>query len=137
MVKWNTIGEIEHGDYPYEDAVIKTDMLNGDFGTVTDGEFSRGADSLKAIMLVETGDDMDMPEYKIPAGSHVRVVDLAKRNGQLVEVYGAQLPATFAVDGQFISDANGKLVTASAAPYLKVTKIIGNKLGFVAKIVAE
>lgn len=137
MTKFHSIGQIEHGVYAFEDAVIKTDMLNGDFGAVTAGEFKRAANATKVIMQIETGDDMDMPEFKIPAGSHVRVLDLTKRNGELLEVYGAQLPDTFAKGDKLTSDENGKLTTGSAAPYLEVVDIIGNKLGALVKIVAE
>lgn len=136
MIKFRKISQIEKL-YPFEDAVIEKDLLNGDFGAITSGKFAPKADAKQAIMQVEVGDDMDMPEYKIPAGSHVRVVDLEKLDGQEVEVYGVQLPETFKVGDKLKSDAKGKLVTgASAAPYLEVTAIIGNKLGLAAKVVA-
>lgn len=138
MIKFNSIGQIEHGEYPFEDAVAKTDVLNGDFGVVTDKQFTTGADAIKAIMQLETGDDADMPEYKIKAGEHVRVLNLAKLNGQAIEVYGAQLPSTFAKGDKLASDENGKLTSgATAAPYLEVTDVIGNKIGLVATVVAE
>lgn len=137
MIKFNRISQIERSEYPFEDAVLKKDALNGDFGAVTDGEFDTAADSFKAIMQNETGDDMGMPEYKIKAGEHVRVLDLAKFNGQAIEVYGAQLPAAYAKGDKLKSNASGKLVSgATAAPYLEVTDIVGNKIGLVAKIVA-
>lgn len=136
MIKFRKISQIEKL-YPFVDAVIDKDALNGDFGLVTTGKFAPKADAKQAIMQVEVGDDMDMPEYKIPAGSHVRVVDLEKLDGQEIEVYGAQLPDTFKVGDKLKSDATGKLVSgASAAPYYEVTEIIGNKLGVAAKVVA-
>lgn len=138
MIKFNSIGQIEHGEYPFEDAVAKTDVLNGDFGAVTDENFEVTANAVKAVMQLETGDDADMPEYKIKAGEHVRVLDLAKLNGKTIEVYGAQLPDTFAKGDKLASDVNGKLTTgATAAPYLEVTKVIGNKLGIEVTVVAE
>ena len=140
MIKFNTIGQIEKGYY-FEDAVVDTDVLNGAFGAVTNGKFAPAASATKAVMQVEVGDDMDIDEYKIPAGSHVRVVDLASLNGQVVEVYGAQLPDTYKVGDALVSDASGKLVvgtgTSVAAPKYEVTKVIGNKLGVEVKIVAE
>lgn len=36
MFKFHTIGQIEHGEYPFEDAVVDVDVLNGAFGDVTD-----------------------------------------------------------------------------------------------------
>lgn len=140
MIKFNSIGQIEK-TYCFEDAVVDKDVLNGDFGTVSDGAFAVGADATKAIMVDEVGDDMGMDEYKIPAGSHVRVLDLlelAKQHPKnaKVEIYGAQLPASFNVGDKLKSDTTGKLVTgATVAPYFEVTAIIGNKLGAEVKIV--
>lgn len=140
MIKFNSIDQIEK-TYCFEDAVVDKDVLNGDFGTVSDGAFAVGADATKAIMVDEVGDDMGMDEYKIPAGSHVRVLDLlelAKQHPKnaKVEIYGAQLPASFNVGDKLKSDTTGKLVTgATVAPYFEVTAIIGNKLGAEVKIV--
>lgn len=142
MVKFSSIGQIEK-TYPFEDAVIEADTLNGTFGEVEDGVFSPAANATKAIMQIEVGDDMDMDEYKIPAGSHVRVVDLVSLVEQYpknteIEIYGAQLPTTFAIGDKLVSTADGVLATGgSTAPYFEVTKIIGNKQGVKANIVAE
>lgn len=137
MIKFRRISQIEKL-YPFMDAVIDKDVLNGDFGVVTSGKFAPKADAKQAIMQIEVGDDMDMPEYKIPAGSHVRVVDLEKLDGQEVEVYGVQLPDTFKVGDKLKSDATGKLVTgATTAPYYEVTEVLGNKLGVAVKVVAK
>lgn len=78
MFKFRTIGQIEHGEYPFEDAVVEKSVLNGAFGDVADGKFTANDSGKKVIMQVENGDDAGLPEYKIPAGSHVRVLDLAK-----------------------------------------------------------
>lgn len=137
MIKFRRISQIEKL-YPFMDAVIDKDVLNGDFGAVTSGKFAPKADAKQAIMQIEVGDDMDMPEYKIPSGSHVRVVDLEKLDGQEVEVYGVQLPDTFKVGDKLKSDATGKLVTgATTAPYYEVTEVLGNKLGVAVKVVAK
>lgn len=137
MIKFRRISQIEKL-YPFMDAAIDKDVLNGDFGAVTSGKFAPKADAKQAIMQIEVGDDMDMPEYKIPAGSHVRVVDLEKLDGQEVEVYGVQLPDTFKVGDKLKSDATGKLVTgATTAPYYEVTEVLGNKLGVAVKVVAK
>ena len=141
MFKFNTIGQIERGVYPFEDAVVDVDVLNGAFGDVTDGKFVPSDAGQKVIMLDENGDDAGMDEYKIPAGSHVRIVDFESLVEQFpknttIEIYGAQLPDTYVVGDKLASDANGKLVTgATAAPYFEVTKIIGNKLGVEATMV--
>lgn len=137
MIKFNTIGQIEKG-YFFEDAVVDTAVLNGAFGKVTAGKFAPAASAKKAVMQVEVGDDTGMDEYKIPAGSHVRVVDLEQLHGKKIEIYGAQLPAVYAVGHKLASDASGKLVAgATAAPYYEVVKVIGNKLGVEATVVAK
>ena len=134
---FSTIGAFEK-EYAFEDAIVNVDVLNGAFGTVTEGVFAVGANATKAIMQVECGDDAAMPEYKIVKGSHVRVVDLVKLNGKTVQIYDYPLPTEVAVGDKLASDATGALVKgAEAAPYLTVTKIIGNKLGVEATVVAE
>lgn len=137
-LKLHTIGQIEHF-YGFENAVADVDVLNGDFGTVTNGKFAPAAAATKAVVQVEVGDDMGMPEYKIPKGTDLRVLDLAKLNGQLVEVYGAQLPKTFAKGDKLVSTATGALEAKpdATAPYYEITKIIGNKIGVEVKVVAE
>ena len=138
MVKFSTIGQIEHGEYPFEDAVASADTFNGAYGEVNGGKFTVGANKGKVIMQIERGDDEYMPTYKIVKGEHVRVLDLAKLNGKMLEVYGDELPADVAKGDKLESDAEGKLVkNSSAAPYLEVTAIIGNKLGVEVKVVTE
>lgn len=138
--KLNSIGQIEK-TYAFEDAVIETEMLNGTIGKIDDGKFTASEKGFMAIMQVEVGDDAGMAEYKIPAGSHVRVVDFKSLVEQFpknttIEIYGAQLPTAYNIGDKLESDANGKLVTgASVAPYFEITKIIGNKLGVEATMV--
>ena len=85
-IKLHTIGQIEHGVYPYENAVASADTFNGAFGDVNSGKFTVGEKKAKAIMQIERGDDEYMPTYKIVKGEHVRVLDLAKLEGKIVEV---------------------------------------------------
>lgn len=119
MFKFHKISSIERENYQFEDAVVDTDVLNGAFGDVTDGKFVPSESGSKVIMQVECGDDEGMPEYKIPAGSHVRVLDPAKV-AEGLEVYGYPLPEDFAV-----GDTVG---------CFEITEIIGNKLGAVVKM---
>ena len=118
-IKFSTIGQVEHGAYPFEDAVVNVDVLNGAFGDVTGGVFTPSASGKKVIMQNEVGDDAGMAEYKIPAGSHVRVLDPTKVEGDL-EVYGYPLTAGFKV-----GDTVGCFT---------ITEVIGNKLGAVVKV---
>lgn len=119
MIKFSTIGQIEHGEYPFEDAVVSVDVLNGAFGDVAEGVFTPSGAGKKVIMQVEVGDDAGMTEYKIPAGSHVRVLDPAKVVGDL-EMYGYPLPADFKA-----GDTVG---------CFKIASVIGNKLGAVVQV---
>ena len=137
MIMYKTIGQWEKLN-PFVNAVVSADTLNGAVGKVEDGVFTVDAKGAYVVMAVEVGDDMCMDEYKIPANTPVRVLDLAKVNGMPVQIYGAQLPVTFAVGDKLESDASGVLVTgASAAPYFEVTKIVGNKTGVEATVVAQ
>lgn len=137
MIKFNTISQIEK-KYAFEDAIASADVMNGDFGTVSSGKFSVGSAATKAVMQVEVGDDAGMDEYPIKKGEHVRVVDLTAFDGETIEIYGAQLPDTYAVGNKLASDTTGKLVVGSgSAPYFEITKIIGNKLGVEATVVAQ
>lgn len=136
MIKFSSISQIEHGDYAFEDAIASADTFNGAYGEVTTGSFAVGAKKSKVIMLIERGDDEYMSTYKIKKGEQVRVLDLTKLDGQLMEVYGDELPADVAKGDKLESDATGKLVKgATAAPYLEVTAIVGNHLGVEAKVV--
>ena len=135
-LKFHTIGQWEHERVPFIDAVTKADTYNGAFGDVTDGEFEVGAAKTKAIMQIEVGDDEGMPKYFIPAGTHVRVIDLAKCKGNPVEIYDYPLPDTVSKDDKLESKADGSLQVNSGATgvYLEVKEIIGNHDGVVALI---
>ena len=137
MVKFSTISQIEK-KYAFEDAIAGTDVLNGDFGAVTSGTFSVADNAVKAIMQIEVGDDANLDEYPINKGAHVRVVDLTAFDGETIEIYGAQLPDTYAKGDKLASDTNGKLVSgASSAPYFKITKVLPNVKGVEATVVAK
>ena len=141
-VLFATIGAIEHS-YAFEDAVIDKDMYNGTFGEVEDGKFVAEANATKVIMQKECGDDARVDKYLIPAGSHVRVLDMAVfaehfQKSPLLHVIGYPLPAEFAVGDKLASDAEGKLVAgASTAPYLEVKEVLGAKAGVEVAIVME
>ena len=136
MLKLHTIGQWEHERIPFIDAVTKADTYNGAFGDVVDGAFEVGTTKTKAIMQVEVGDDEGMPKYFIPAGTHVRVIDLDKCKDNLVEIYDYPLPDTVAVGDKLESQADGSLTVNSGATgtYLEVKEIIGNHDGVVALI---
>lgn len=136
MLKFHSLSQIEHERVPFEDAVTTADTYNGAFGDVVDGEFTVGAQKTKAIMQVECGDDEGIPMYPIAKGTHVRVIDLAKCKGNLVDIFDFPLPETVAVNDKLESDTDGSLKVNSGATgvYLQVTEIIGNHKGVVALI---
>lgn len=137
MIKFHTIGQIEK-KYAFEDAIAGADVLNGDFGAVTSGTFAVAAKAVKAIMQIEVGDDADLDVYPIKKGAHVRVVDLTAFDGEIIEIYGAQLPDTYSKGNKLVSDTNGKLITGgSVAPYFEITKVIPNVKGVEVKVVAK
>ena len=140
MFKLNKISQIEHA-YIFQDAIADADTFNGAVGEVdASGKFKATAKKAMAIMQVEEGDDAGMPTYKIKKGEHVRVADLTKLDGQIVEVYGDEIPADgFAKDAKLESDVDGSLKKndSATAPYFQVTKVIGNKLGIEVKVVAS
>ena len=137
MVKFSTIGQIEK-KYAFEDAVAGANVLNGDFGAVTAGEFSVGVDAVKAIMQIEVGDNAGLDEYPIKKGEKVRVVDLTAYDGETIEIYGVQLPDTYVKGDKLVSDTSGKLVTGgSTAPYFEITKVIPNVKGVEVKVIAK
>ena len=135
-LKFYSLGQIEHERHPVIDVITKADTYNGAFGDIVDGEFEVGATKTKSIMQIEVGDDEGMPKYFIPAGTHVRVIDLAKCKDNLVEIYDYPLPDTVAVGDKLESQEDGSLVVNSGATgvYLEVKKIIGNHDGVVALI---
>lgn len=136
MLKFHSIGQVEHERIPFEDAVTTADTYNGAFGDVVDGEFTVGAQKTKVIMQIECGDDEGMPKYPVAKGTHVRVIDLSKCKNNLVDIFDFPLPETVAVDDKLESDTDGSLKVNSGATgvYLLVKEIIGNHKGVVALI---
>lgn len=122
MFKFRTIGAIEHGNYAFVDAVTDKEVLNGAFGDVADGKFTPNKSGKFVIMQIENGDDACMPEYKIPAGSHVRTLDVENAKCPL-EVYDYPLPETWNV-----GDTLGCFT---------IKEVIGNKVGAVVEVTAE
>lgn len=139
MIKLHSIAQIEHKEYAFENAKATTEVFNGDFGKVTSGVFVPTAAGMKAVMNIEVGDNEYMDKYPISAGQDLRVLDLTAFDGETIEVYGKQLPATFKKGDKLVSNETGSLTVGSptAAPYLEVTEVIGNKIGVAVTVVAK
>lgn len=136
MIKFRNISQIEK-KYSFVSAVAGTDVYNGDFGKVTSGTFALAATASQVIMNEEVGDNAGLDKYPIAKGEDVRVLDLAKVDGEELEIYGKQIPSGVAKGDKLKSTAQGDLVKgATTAPYVEVTDFIGNKDGIVVKVVA-
>lgn len=132
MVKFSTVGAIEKGYY-FEDAIVEKDTLNGTFGSVEGGKFSPGADAKQVVMQLEVGDDEYVDRYTIPAGSHVRVLNIEKlaEDFETIDIFGYPLPAEITKGAKLKSDASGALVTEGT---YEIVEVLGNKDGARVKI---
>lgn len=116
---------------PFVDAITDKEILNGIGVTIAEGKVTPSKDATHVVMNIEVGDDMYMDEYKIPAGSHVRCLDLSAVDGLPVQIYGTPLPATFPGGTDKLKfKEDGTLESgAESETRFEITKIIGNKLG--------
>lgn len=112
--------------YPYQDAVAADEYINGIFGAVADGKFTKGAGNL-CIMQVEKGDDAQSGDYKVAKNEHVRVANLAHTlvQGLIVDITADELPATYEVGSVLTADTTGllKVASGSNAKGLKVIEV--------------
>lgn len=124
MIRFDKISATEK-NYPFVDAVVAGDYLNGTFGTVSDGTFTAGATGFYAIMNLEDGDEAKSDEYVVKTGAHARIVDFTKVDGQILNVTSAQLPDTFEKGNKLVSKADGTLEVSSGASnkYFKVIDV--------------
>ena len=77
----------------FVDAVAADEYINGIFGTLANGTFTKGAGNY-CIMQVEKGDDARYEGYTVANGEHVRVANLAKSEGEILNITADELPAT-------------------------------------------
>lgn len=105
--------------YPYVDAICKAEVKNGTFGTVAEvagaQTFTAGAGNM-CVMQVELGDDAHTDEYAV-SKTHVRVADMEKCNGLIVNITAEQLPDEYEVGNILTADATGKLKTGGTEGY--------------------
>ena len=123
MVRFSNISTTEK-NYPFVDAVVAADYVNGTFGTVADGTFTVAESGTYVIMNVESGDDAYSDDNTIVEGAHARVADLTLVNGAPLNITSAQLPDEVAVGDKLVANASGTLdVSADASTYIEVTEI--------------
>ena len=123
MIRFDKISATEK-NYPFVDAVVAGDYLNGTFGTVSNGTFTAGATGFYAIMNIEDGSKAKSDEYVVNAGAHARIVDFSKVDGQILNVTSAQLPETFAKGNKLVSKEDGTLQVGSPTnKYFEVVEV--------------
>ena len=122
MVRFDKISVTEK-NYPFVDAVAAADYKNGTFGTVADGTFTAGATGFYVIMNVENGDDAKSDDYVVKKGEHIRVADLSKVDGAILNITSAQLPSGVKKGDKAVSKADGTLNVPAAAPTAKFVEI--------------
>ena len=101
--------------YPYVDCTCATAVMNGCFGTVSDGVFTPGAGTY-CVMQVERGDNAHSDAYRTVPGGHIRVADMTLVQGigeVIVNITADNIATTtYAVDDALAANANGKLAVA-------------------------
>lgn len=135
MVRFEKLSATEK-NYPFVDATLAAEYVNGTFGTVVNGVFTAGATGFYTIMNLEDGDDAKSDDYKIEKDAHARIADLSVVSGQVVNITAAQLPASYAKGDKLVSVAAGTLAVPGTAPtekYLEVLEV--TSYGCRAKIV--
>lgn len=109
--------------YPYSDAVAAADYINGVFGSVASGTFTAGATATSCIMQVERGDDAYSDAFKVKQGEHVRVADLTKAVGEVLNITADLLPSEYAATNKLKSDSNGKLVVDNTNGKIEIIEV--------------
>ena len=106
----------------FVDAVAADKYINGIFGTLANGTFTKGAGNY-CIMQVEKGDDARYEGYTVANGQHVRVANLAKSEGEILNITADELPSTYAV-GDILSAQSTGLLAVNSASGAKGFKIV-------------
>ena len=107
---------------PFSDAVAEDKYQNGVFGTVEDGVFTKGAGNY-CVMQIEKGDDARYNSFAVQQDEHIRVADMTKAEGEIINITADELPETYAVDDVLAAASTG-LLTVNSASGAKGYKII-------------
>ena len=109
--------------YLFIDAEAADEYINGTFGTIAEDKFTAGA-GFCAIMQVEKGDKAYSDKFTVKKGERVRVADLEKAPGLIVNITSDELPTEGAVkDASLVADENGMLKVGSGNKSLKVIEV--------------
>lgn len=108
---------------PFVDATAAAEYTNGVFGTLSDnGVFTKGSGNC-CIMQVEKGDDARYNSFTVKMNEHVRVADLAKSEGEIINITAEELPQTYAV-GDVLAPASTGLLAVDSSDDAKGFKIV-------------
>ena len=122
-IEYTTVGQYEK-EYNFVDCVSDSDVINGAFGTITSGKFVPG-EGTYAVMQIEDGNDAGKENYVIPAGRHLRLLDLTKvgtvTGNKLVRLIGT-MPDGIEVGDEVIVDGDA-VVTTTDGVY-EVTRVL-------------
>ena len=122
-IEYSSVAQFEK-EYNFVDAVSESNVINGAWGTITAGKFVPGAGTY-AVMQIEYGDNAGKEDYVIPAGEHLRLLDLTKvgsvTGNKLVRLIGT-VPAGVAVGDKVKVDGYG-VITETNGVY-DVTRIL-------------
>lgn len=104
----------QHYVNPFVDATAYAEYINGIFGTLSSGVFTKGAGNF-CVMQVERGDKARSDEFTVKAGEHVRLADMSKAEGEVINITADELPSTYAVDNILSAQSTGLLAVNSAS----------------------
>lgn len=112
----------QHYLNPFSDATANAEYPNGIFGTVASGVFTKGAGNY-CVMQVEKGDNARYNSFTVKKDEHVRVANMAKAEGEIINITADELPSTYAV-GDILAAASTGLLTVDSSSGAKGYKIV-------------
>lgn len=112
MIRFERLSE--HYRNPFVDATAYAEYINGIFGTLSSGVFTKGAGNY-CVMQVERGDKAHSDEFTVKANEHVRLADMTKAEGEIINITADELPSTYAVNDILAAQSTGLLAVNSAS----------------------
>lgn len=97
---------------PFEDATAYAEYINGIFGTVSNGVFTKGAGNY-CVMQVEKGDKARYDSFTVKANEHIRVANMAEAEGEVVNITADELPGSYALNDILSAQSTGLLAVNS------------------------
>lgn len=127
-VEYTSVGQYEK-EYNFENAVADVNVMQGAWGTITNGKFVPG-NGTYAVMQVEVGDEAGCEDYVIPAGADLRLLDTTKvgqvTGNKLIRLVGT-IPANVSVGDKVKVDGNA-VISKTSSGTLTVTRVMQGAL---------